>query len=153
MSLILALDDEPTILNLYQSILEPAGYQLVLATDALEALRALRRQPFDLFIQDYHRPGMDGKEMIAALKADPQLKDIPILLITAGRRKPYLPELPILGLDWDHDLQGYLQKPFNAGELLDAIETVFLKCGKPLPPASLRHAARQRWTADPGIIV
>ncbi len=144
---ILALDDEPTILTLYQSILEPAGYQLMITGDSREALVILQSHTIDLFIQDFQRPEINGREMLKLLQADPRLRAIPVLLITADTREDRARELELDGLNWDTNLQGYLQKPFGAGDLLDLVEAVLQKYEKPLPPLEKRGKERQWWNS------
>ncbi len=123
---ILALDDEPTMLALYQSIFESTEYRLITTTSGWEALEILRSQTVDLLLQDFHRPTLNGVELLQHLQADPALRDIPVLLVTAGSREQRSSQLSIVGLDWDKDIQGYLQKPFIAEDLLFVI-------GKMLP--------------------
>ena len=145
MTLILSLDDEPGILELLRLILEYSGYETIGTDDEPEALSILRRQPVDLFTQDMMRPGMGGLDFLHHMKSDPALRNIPVLVISAGMRGIRAEPLEQYGLDIDHDLDGYLQKPFGPWQLLETVETILRKHSKPLPPEESRVRARKRW--------
>ena len=80
---VLVVDDSLTTRMLEQSILESAGYEVELATCAEEALELARRRRYALFLVDVEMPGMDGFELIARIRADASLRDIPAILITS----------------------------------------------------------------------
>ena len=145
MTLILSLDDEPGMLELIHLILEYSGYETLRTEDEPEALSILRRQPVDLFTQDMMRPGMGGLDFLHHMKSDPALRSIPVLVISAGMRGIRAEQLEQYGLDIDHDLDGYLQKPFEPGQLLETIEAILRKHSRPLPPEESRVRARERW--------
>ncbi|MGC0154714.1 response regulator [Chromobacterium vaccinii] len=80
---ILIVDDSLTTRMLESSILESAGYQVAQATSAEEGLELARQNRYALFLVDVEMPGMDGFGFITQLRADPQLRDIPALLVTS----------------------------------------------------------------------
>jgi CheY-like chemotaxis protein/nitrogen-specific signal transduction histidine kinase len=80
---ILAVDDEPGGLALIRAALEPDGFEVVEAAGGREALELMRTNGIDLVVCDLAMPEMDGFEVIAALKADPQTAAVPILVCTA----------------------------------------------------------------------
>jgi len=80
---ILIIDDSLTTRMLESSILESAGYQVVLAASAEEGLELARQARYALFLVDVEMPGMDGFGFIAQVRADPQLSQIPALLVTS----------------------------------------------------------------------
>ncbi|WP_395408423.1 chemotaxis protein CheW [Pseudoduganella sp. UC29_106] len=80
---ILIVDDSLTTRMLESSILESAGYQVALAASAEEGLELARLCRYALFLVDVEMPGMDGFGFIAAVRADPQLSQIPALLVTS----------------------------------------------------------------------
>ncbi|WP_434634791.1 hybrid sensor histidine kinase/response regulator [Chromobacterium sp. CV08] len=80
---ILIVDDSLTTRMLESSILESAGYQVAQATSAEEGLELARQNRYALFLVDVEMPGMDGFGFIRQLRADPQLRDIPALLVTS----------------------------------------------------------------------
>ena len=85
MSLVLLVDDQPDLLDLYTEILDRMGHQVLGAHDGWEALaRAHERRP-DLVITDFWMtPGMDGVELSHQLHLDPILRDVPIILQSAA---------------------------------------------------------------------
>ncbi|AXE32163.1 hybrid sensor histidine kinase/response regulator [Chromobacterium phragmitis] len=80
---ILIVDDSLTTRMLESSILESAGYQVELAASAEEGLELARQNRYALFLVDVEMPGMDGFGFITEVRADPQLSDIPALLVTS----------------------------------------------------------------------
>ncbi|HZO86687.1 MAG TPA: response regulator [Chthonomonadaceae bacterium] len=89
--IILAVDDEPTWTRLIKINLERAGYEVHTANDGVEALNRLTtmkaeaRKP-DLILLDITMPYMDGFEMLHRMKEDPEIKDIPVIVLTARSR-------------------------------------------------------------------
>lgn len=79
---ILVVDDEPSACELYRVILEPS-FDVEEAADGADALARLRQRPFDLVITDVHMPIMNGVELIRAIRADPALEQLPIIVQTA----------------------------------------------------------------------
>ncbi len=80
---ILVIDDSLTTRMLEQSILESAGYEVVLATSAEEGLEKARATRFGVFLVDVEMPGMSGFEFVALTRQDPELKLVPAILITS----------------------------------------------------------------------
>lgn len=112
MAKILVVDDEEDIRTLRVTLFEDAGYQVVTASDGKEALDVARAEHPDLIFMDILMPVMDGFAACAALRKDPETKDIFIAILTARD----MPE------DWDKGLQSdadmYIAKPFQADRLL-----------------------------------
>ena len=120
---ILAVDDDPKILNLMRRGLAFAGYGVDLAPDGEQALAIARERPPDLVVLDVMLPGLDGLEVCRRLRAgEPNL---PILLLTAKDRVPDR----VAGLDAGAD--DYLIKPFAFDELLARIRAL-LRRARPL---------------------
>jgi CheY-like chemotaxis protein len=80
---ILLADDEYAALEVLEFLLRAEGYDVVTASDGLEALSLAASRAVDLVITDYKMPGMDGLELCARLHADPKLSRIPIVLTSA----------------------------------------------------------------------
>jgi CheY-like chemotaxis protein len=117
-SRILIVDDDPTIVQMLSDILTDEGYEVAAATQSLRAFdRAKEAQP-DLILMDIMMPYLDGFDQIKLFSLDDDLKDVPIIVITAKARaiEPYgnedLKALRIV----DH-----LYKPFEITDLLDKI--------------------------------
>jgi len=118
MSRILIVDDDPTIVQMLSDILTDEGYEVATATQSLRAFdRAKEAQP-DLILMDIMMPYLDGLDQIKLFSLDDDLKDVPIIVITAKAR----------ALDGIDDLRtlrivDYLYKPFEITVLLDKIRT------------------------------
>lgn len=82
--LILVVDDEEDVRELYRSFLEPR-FDVLTAKDGKEALDLLRAQPADLAIVDVHMPVMNGAELIRAMRKDPSLEKLPVIVQTSDR--------------------------------------------------------------------
>jgi DNA-binding response OmpR family regulator len=131
MPYILSLDDEPQMLNLMRLVLGRAGHECLGATDEDEAISILRTRQIDLFTQDFARPdGMGGIEFLRKLRSDETLEALPVVGISARPRDVRAKELELAGLDMEHDLDGYVQKPFGPQELLATIEAALRKRGE-----------------------
>jgi len=116
-SRILIVDDDPTIVQMLSDILTDEGYEVATATQSLRAFdRAKEAQP-DLILMDIMMPYLDGLDQIKLFSLDDDLKDVPIIVITAKAR----------ALDGIEDLKAlrivdYLYKPFEIADLLDKIK-------------------------------
>jgi len=80
---ILVVDDSPTTRALLQNIMEMVGYDVVAAVDGLEAFEILKKEMFDVVVSDVAMPRMDGFELTASIRADAQLRELPIILVTS----------------------------------------------------------------------
>jgi two-component system, chemotaxis family, sensor kinase CheA len=81
---ILVADDQFTVRELQRSILGAAGYDVETACDGREALTALATQgPFDLVVTDLLMPEMDGLELLSAIRADPELSELPVIVVSS----------------------------------------------------------------------
>ncbi|MEW5746528.1 MAG: response regulator [Nitrospirota bacterium] len=79
---LLIVDDEPDMLKLLSLIIrEKTPYEVTTTNNPLEALQLVKRDDYDLIITDLKMPGLDGSELLDALKAEG--KDIPVIIITA----------------------------------------------------------------------
>jgi two-component system chemotaxis sensor kinase CheA len=81
--LVLVIDDSLTTRMLEQSILESAGYEVDVALSGEEALGIVRAKPYALILVDVEMPGMDGFTFIERIRADPELRHIPAILVTS----------------------------------------------------------------------
>jgi two-component system response regulator MprA len=126
---ILAVDDDPQILDLLKRGLAYEGYRVDTAADGPAALVSARDNPPDLVVLDWMLPGMDGLEVCRRLRAG---SDIPILLLTA---KTGVPDR-VTGLDSGAD--DYLVKPFNFDELLARVRALLRRRQRTATPQVLR---------------
>lgn len=79
--LILVADDEPAVLEALSTALEAEGHRVLEAGDGADALRILVRQPCDLLLCDEAMPLMNGNQLVHAMRADPKLADIPVIMM------------------------------------------------------------------------
>ncbi len=113
---ILVIDDSLTTRMLERSILESAGYIVELAVSAEEALEKASKSGYALFLVDVEMPGMDGFTFIEQMRADPELRDIPAILVTSRASANDLQRGRDVGA------QGYVIKSeFDQGALLTRI--------------------------------
>ncbi len=109
-ALILCIDDNPEVLKLMKMLLADE-FDLELMTSAEQGLQFLRDRNPDLVLCDVMMPGMDGHAFSRAVKSDPALKHIPIMLVTARSGAEMLNEGLQAGAD------DYISKPFDSTEL------------------------------------
>ena len=81
--LILVIDDEPDVVTYLRTFFENNGYAIVTATDGNEALTRVKEKKPDLITLDISMPGKSGIKFYREVKGDPDLADIPVLVITA----------------------------------------------------------------------
>ncbi|MGJ8640535.1 MAG: response regulator [Opitutaceae bacterium] len=115
---ILVLDDEPDVTELLQYKLEQAGYRVDVLNDPLSFVARVRAFEPDLMILDIMMPELNGLQLCRIARADPSMKDIPIILLTAKGEA----EDRVTGLETGAD--DYISKPFNTKELLLRIGNV-----------------------------
>jgi CheY-like chemotaxis protein len=112
---ILLVDDEPHIPMVVGRKLTAAGFEVVTASDGEEALAAARETNPDVIITDLQMPYMSGAELAAALHADAQLCDIPVVLLTA--RGYVLSDEERARTN----ISRFLSKPFSVQQILDVV--------------------------------
>lgn len=113
---ILVADDDPIILNFLSALLKDKGYQVITAEDGERTLHAALIYHPDVIVTDLVMPYMDGFEIIRALKKEPRLKDIPIIILSMKDKEDDI----VKGLEEGAD--DYIVKPFNALELVTRIK-------------------------------
>ncbi|HKU78024.1 MAG TPA: PAS domain S-box protein [Pyrinomonadaceae bacterium] len=110
---VLIVNDEPDQLTLMGSLLRKAGYEVLTAEDGLEGLTLARRERPDLVISDVSMPRMNGLAFCREIRADRELKTVPILLVTALQKDT---ESAVAGLQAGAD--DYLEFPFDSARLV-----------------------------------
>lgn len=113
----LLLVDDNADMRQYLTSLLGKQWQVATAADGTTALAAARERPPDLVLTDVMMPGMDGFQLLRALRADVQTRDVPVILLSARAGE----EATIEGLDAGAD--DYLIKPFTARELVARVRT------------------------------
>jgi len=115
---ILAVDDSPSMRDMVQIALETAGFHVTHAIDGIEALEAARKQSFDLVLSDINMPRMDGIALIRALRAEPEYRHTPILMLTTEASPAKKREGKEAGAT------GWIVKPFEPGQLVATMQKV-----------------------------
>jgi two-component system alkaline phosphatase synthesis response regulator PhoP len=116
---ILAVDDERHIVRLIQVNLERAGYQVVTAFDGPEALKKVQSEKPDLVVLDVMMPKMDGFEVLKRLQANPETREVPVIMLTAKAQDADVFR------GWASGVSAYLTKPFNPLELITFVKRIF----------------------------
>jgi CheY-like chemotaxis protein len=109
--LILVVDDEFDVLSAYTMLFEYRGFRVRTAGNGEEALAAAARERPDIVVSDYMMPIMDGAQLCLKWREDPQLKDIPFILASAG--------IPRKDVELPYDT--FFKKPIRFEVLLDEI--------------------------------
>ncbi|BDU71756.1 hypothetical protein METEAL_09300 [Mesoterricola silvestris] len=122
---ILIVDDVPRNLQVLALLLDKAGYRVSMAMDGAKALAMVQVEPPDLILLDVMMPELDGLEVCRRLKADPSVREIPVIFLTAKAELEDLQEGFRLGA------VDYVTKPFRGGELLARVAT-HVKLGQAL---------------------
>jgi two-component system, cell cycle response regulator len=116
-AVILVAEDSLVVRSVLRQNLADRGYTVIEADDGEVALRRCREDRPDVVLLDIEMPRLDGYEVLAALKADPELADIPVVFLTGRTKTDDIVEGLRLGA---HD---YLKKPFEASELIARVSS------------------------------
>jgi len=111
---ILLVDDNPSSLIYLGILIKRLGYDVLTAKNGAEALRIMKEKRPSLVLLDIVMPVMDGKTCLTIAKNDPEIKDIPIFMLTS--RFDILRDCARIGCN------GYLKKPVNLSELYEVIQ-------------------------------
>lgn len=109
---IMVVEDDPNILRQIEFNLRSHGYSVVTAISGTDALRKMLLQRPSLLITDIMMPEMDGYELVATLRKDRDLGDLPVIMLTARTGEEDMVEGYTSGTDL------YLTKPFDPAELI-----------------------------------
>ena len=119
---VLVVDDMSTMRRIVRNVLKQIGYTSVEeAPDGQEALKKLKGGGFGLVVSDWNMPVMSGIELLRAIRADAELKALPVLMVTAEAQKENIIEAVQAGVS------NYVVKPFTAEALLEKLTKVFAK--------------------------
>jgi len=109
---VLIADDEPNIVISLDFLLRREGFEVLVAVDGEEALAKARAERPDLVLLDVMMPKMNGFDVCQALRADPELASMRVLMLTAKGRETEVSKGLGLGAD------GYMTKPFSTKDLV-----------------------------------
>ena len=114
----LIVEDSPTQANVLRHLLEASGFGVTVAENGQEALAAAKKHKPTFVISDVEMPIMGGYEMCHAIKQDPQLRNVPVILLTSLSEASDV----LRGLEVGADY--YLTKPYDPAQLLSRVESI-----------------------------
>ena len=123
---ILVVDDFPTMRKIVKQVLKQLGYANVSeAEDGVIALQTLKNAvtPIEFIVSDWNMPNMTGIDLLKEIRADDNLKHLPVLMVTAEAKKENIVFAAQAGAN------GYIVKPFTAATLEEKLNKIFQKVG------------------------
>ena len=119
---ILVVDDHQTMRRIVEQTLRNLGFKNIdTADDGATALPMLEKGGFDFLVSDWNMPKMQGIDLLKAVRADANLKSMPVLMVTAEAKAEQIVMAAKAGVN------DYVVKPFNADTLNKKIEKIFSK--------------------------
>jgi len=119
MARILVVDDDPDFVLVTRAILEAEGYQVTAASDGTAALEMMRQQRPDVVLLDVMMSTtLEGVDVAREMEADPQLRDVPIIMISSIATSEYAAEFPD---DESIPIAAWISKPIQPAVLLKTI--------------------------------
>lgn len=115
---ILAIDDSASIRQMVGFTLKSSGYEVVEAVDGMDGLEKAKGKSFNLILTDQNMPRMDGLTLIKSLRALPQYKTVPILMLTTESSDGMKQQGRAAGAT------GWLVKPFDPQKLVEVVKKV-----------------------------
>lgn len=120
----LVVDDFSTMRRIIRNLLKELGFSNVdEAEDGAVGLQKLKMGSFQFVITDWNMPNMTGIQLLRAIRAEPTLKGLPVLMVTAEAKKENIIEAAQAGAN------GYIVKPFTAATLDEKLGKIFDKMG------------------------
>lgn len=120
----LVVDDFSTMRRIVRNLLKELGFTNVEeAEDGAVALTKLRDGNFEFVVSDWNMPNMDGITLLQKVRAEPKLKALPFLMITAEAKKENIIAAAQAGAS------GYIVKPFTAATLQEKLDKIFERMG------------------------
>lgn len=117
---ILVVDDFSTMRRIIKNLLRDLGFTNTQeADDGTTALPMLQNGNFDFLVTDWNMPGMQGIDLLKAIRADEKLRQLPVLMVTAESKREQIIEAAQAGVN------GYVVKPFTAATLEEKINKIF----------------------------
>ena len=117
-------DDFSTMRRIIKNLLKDLGFANIQeADDGSTALPMLQQGDFDFVVTDWNMPGMQGIDLLRAIRADDKLKHLPVLMVTAEAKKEQIVAAAQAGVN------GYVVKPFTAATLKEKLDKIFERLG------------------------
>jgi len=121
---VLVVEDDPTAREFYRSVLRQAGLSVVSVEDGLAALHVIEARPPQVVVLDLALPRVSGRDVYRELKARPETRGIPIVVVTGH---------DVSDLD-EADFAGVLHKPLDPNDLISAVRGCLPRAGRPFEP-------------------
>ncbi|MBU6505505.1 MAG: chemotaxis response regulator CheY [Betaproteobacteria bacterium] len=116
----LVVDDFSTMRRIVRNLLKELGFTNVQeAEDGVDALQKLTGGNFEFVVSDWNMPNMTGIDLLRKIRSDPELKHLPVLMVTAEAKKENIIEAAQAGAS------GYIVKPFTAATLDEKLKKIF----------------------------
>jgi DNA-binding response OmpR family regulator len=122
---VLTVDDSKTIRMIVKKAFKPYDCEMIEAENGVEGLAAAAKEKPGLIVLDITMPVMNGIEMLGKLKSEADLKDIPVIMLTAESGKDNVMQIVKLGV------KDYMVKPFKGGDLIERVENILKLAPKP----------------------
>ncbi len=117
---VLVVDDFSTMRRIVKNLLKQLGYvNIDEAEDGAQAYEKLKGGNFGFVVSDWNMPNMDGLELVKAVRSDPELKELPILMVTAEAEKEKVITAIQAGVN------NYIVKPFTGETLKEKMDKIF----------------------------
>ncbi|MGR9045192.1 MAG: chemotaxis response regulator CheY [Gammaproteobacteria bacterium] len=117
---ILIVDDFSTMRRIIKNLLRDLGFtNTVEADDGKSAMPLLKNGGIDFLVTDWNMPGMSGLDLLKAVRADPDMAQLPVLMVTAEAKREQIIMAAQAGVN------GYVIKPFTAATLKEKIDKIF----------------------------
>ena len=117
---ILVIDDDPLFVETTKTVLESKDYQVITAFDGDEGLQKARDEKPDLILLDIIMPTQDGFQVCEQIKGNPQLAEIPVIILTSFAKQKGETNIPV-SAGFQLEAEGYLDKPVDPKELLEYV--------------------------------
>jgi two-component system chemotaxis response regulator CheY len=119
---ILVVDDFSTMRRIVKNLLKQLGYENIEeAEDGAQGYSKLKNGGFGFVVSDWNMPNLDGLGMLQKIRSDPELKDLPVLMVTAEAEKEKVITAIQAGVN------NYIVKPFSGEVLKEKIDKIFEK--------------------------
>jgi DNA-binding response OmpR family regulator len=116
--LVLIVDDDEAVRDLLRICLKIEGYNVMTASDGLQALTLLRRRKPDLVVLDIYMPILDGWSVLEAIRTDESLKELPVIMLTIERSPASIIR------SWKEGVDCFISKPFDPQDIIAIIRRI-----------------------------
>lgn len=138
---VLAVDDSKTIRKIVSKAFSTYDCEVIEAENGIEGLSIASREKPDLIVLDITMPVMNGVEMLGKLKGQPELKDIPVIMLTAESGKDNVMQIVKMGV------RDYMVKPFKGEQLIERVMKIL-----PLQPKAAAEASSE-FSSSPYLLI